>query len=161
MRLANAVNSTKNAISDGDEPPFTSSLEEGINSLLLLHGTFILATVEGQQAIEAEQRYQRRPEEEKSFREDVKELASRLQKHPELIVPEVSDELLMASSDIERGPNPVRSDVAGHGVTNNILIVASGAALVGVVFSSVGHDGVDAIARSVVGYLGQLALTVS
>jgi hypothetical protein len=65
VRLANA---RKAAAGDDRLPPLKSNPQEALDSLLQLHGPFLLATAHGIEALAKEERYNRTPQEEIEYR---------------------------------------------------------------------------------------------
>jgi hypothetical protein len=57
-------------------PPLREADREAVGTLLQLHGTFMLATTAGAELLEAEQRYHRRPAEEREYRAAAAPFAS-------------------------------------------------------------------------------------
>lgn len=96
--------------------------------MLQLHGTFMLSTVEGIEAIAAEERYQRRPDDEKAYRQAAVEVAASLLNKPDIIEPSAAAVVLGAAELIGEGSNPERSGVAGTGTLRNLTIALTGAA---------------------------------
>jgi hypothetical protein len=81
-----------------------------------------LATAAGAEAMMDEERYRRRPKEEQQYRADALAIATDLQSHPELIDPDVAEQLLGVTKDIGEGSNPERSTVAGRAMVRNVTI---------------------------------------
>ena len=155
VRLANAARATDLAISSKDLPRFDQDEQEEITSLLDLHGTFILASAAGAEAVDQE-RYQNRPEDEARYREDAVTVAAALQNLPDLFDPEVTTEVLGVAQDIGRGVHPERSTVAGRSMIQNVLITIAGAAIGGIAFTYGGP--VVMGAGAVAAWIGGLAV---
>jgi hypothetical protein len=125
VRLANAERASA---ADPELPPLDASVRERLESLLRLHGTFVMATAEGMEAIAAEERYQRRPEEEKAYRAAAMDFAESLQDRPDIIETKAATVVLGAATQINQGTNPERSGVTGTGTLQNVAItLVSGA----------------------------------
>ncbi len=122
VRLANSAHATGQAISVGELPTLEPSEQEKLNSLLDLHGPIILATAAGAEAMADEERYRRRPAEERRYRADAVALATAVQGRPDLIEPDVAEHLLGAAREIGEGGNPERSTVAGRAMVRNVII---------------------------------------
>jgi hypothetical protein len=82
VRLANAEKAAVEKVSEKELPAITIDAREAIDSLLQVHGTFMMATVEGLAAITEEERYKRTPQEEVEYRAAAIEFAQRLQNKP-------------------------------------------------------------------------------
>jgi hypothetical protein len=128
VRLANAAYATERAISTKELPSLELPAREMLDSLLGLHGPFILSTVAGAEAMADEERYKRRPDEERRYRADAIATAQALQNRPDIIDPEVAEQVLGAAQDVGQGNNPERSSVIGRAMVRNVMIsLVSGA----------------------------------
>ena len=130
VRLANAAAANAAEADRGELPPLDEPVRERLDTLLQLHGTFMLFTVEGIEAIAAEERYQRRPDEETAYREAAIEVAASLQHKPEVIEASAAAVVLGAAEQIGQGANPERSGVVGTGTLRNVTIILAVAAAV-------------------------------
>ncbi len=128
LRLANAE---KASSGDKELPSLDASVRETIDSLLQLHGAFMLATVEGAEAIAAEERYQRNPQEENEYRSAAVNFAKSLQDQPEVVDPRAASTILSAVEEIGKGANPERSGAVATGIVKNAIITLSIAAALG------------------------------
>jgi Caspase domain len=128
VRLANAEKASSD---DSDLPSLSAPVRETVDSLLQLHGTFILASAEGLQALAAEERYHRTSQEETEYRAAAVEFAEKLQKHPEIVDPKVATAVLEAAEEIGKGVNPERSSTVATGMMRNVTITVSIAATLG------------------------------
>jgi hypothetical protein len=122
VRLANAAAAAAAEENRGELPPLDEPVRERLYSLLQLHGTFMLATVEGIEALAAEERYQRRPNEERAYREAAIEVAASLQNEPDIIEASAAAVVLGAAEQIGQGANVERSGVVGTGTLRNVMI---------------------------------------
>ena len=157
VRLANVAHATERAISRDDLSPLPLSEQEKLDSLLALHGSFILATASGAEAMEAEERYKRRPREEKRYRADAIALAAALQNRPDLINADVAEQVLGAAQDVGKGTNSERSTVAGSAMVRNVALNLVGGAIGGAILThgglGMGGTGAGAV------FLGKLAIS--
>jgi hypothetical protein len=154
VRLANAADAAKRA---KDLPPLETSQLEKLSSLLDLHGSFIMATKAGAEALLDEERYRRRPAEELRYRSDAIAVARLLQDRPDLIDPVVAEHLLGTAYNIGQGENPERSTVAGRAMVRNVLISVAGGALGSATFFYA--TPVIIGASAVASFVGMLALS--
>ncbi len=138
VRLANAYTAAEDEVSRGDLPPLDEPMRERIDTVLRLHGTFLLSTVEGQAAIDAEERYQRRPDEEREVREAGVAIAATLANKPDIIEPSAAAVVMGAAEQIGQGAHPERSGVAGTGTLRNAAITIIGTAAIAVALPVVG-----------------------
>jgi len=132
VRLANAHTETLAEIADGTLPPLAASGREAMQSLLSLHGPFILASKSGQEALGEEARYRRNQDEELAFRIALLAFARALKEQPASVIrPEVGETMLAAAEDAGRGDNPVRSSVVAGGMASNVALTLVTAGLAG------------------------------
>jgi hypothetical protein len=130
VRLANATAAAAAEEKRGELPPLDEPVRERLDTLLQLHGTFMLSTVEGIEAIAAEERYQRRPAEERAYREAAIEVAASLQDKPDIIEASAAAVVVGAAEQIGEGANLERSGVVGTGTLRNVTISLTVAAAV-------------------------------
>lgn len=141
VRLSNAAYATELYITKGELPDLGVDDYERLSSLLSLHGPFILATAAGAEAIMDEERYQRRPEEEELYRQDALRIAKELTNRPDLLSPNVAEEMVGAADEIGTGVNPERSSVVGTAIVRNVLIALAAAAIAGTALHDAGIAG--------------------
>lgn len=130
LRLANANKATAEKVAEGELPPLREADREAVGTLLQLHGTFMLATTAGAELLEAEQRYHRRPAEEREYRAAAVDFAASLQGKPDVIEPGAAAFVRGAAEQIGHGANPERSGVVGTSTVQNVLITLAAAAAV-------------------------------
>jgi transcriptional regulator with XRE-family HTH domain len=110
VRLANAEKAAIEKIAEGELPPFGETDREALDTLLGLHGTFMVGTIAGAELIDAEQRYRRRPAEEREYRVAAVDFAASLQNKPDVIAPNAAAFVLGAAEQIGQGANLGYSD---------------------------------------------------
>ncbi len=163
VRLANASRAAASRITADDPPPLDASVQEALDSLLALHGTFMMSTSEGIAAIADEERYKRRPDEEADYRAAAVDFARSLGNQPSIMDSEAANFILGAAEQIDRGSNLERSGVAGTGAVRNATItLAAGASIAAfpvVAASAFGAEG--AVAAGVAGLVGYAAIKES
>jgi hypothetical protein len=130
LRLANADHAAAAEIARGELPPLAEAEREALDTLLQLHGTFMLSTATGAELLAAERAYQRRPSEESKYRAAAIDFAASLQHEPTIIAPDAAAFVLGAAEQIGQGSNPERSDVAGTSTLHNVTVVIAAAAAV-------------------------------
>lgn len=130
VRLANAEEAAREEIAKLELPPLAETDRETIQTLLDLHGAFILSTAAGAELIAAEERYQRRPKAEREYRAAAVDFAQSLQNHPAIITPDAAAFVLGAAQQIGEGTNPERSGVVGTSVIQNVAIVLAAGAVI-------------------------------
>lgn len=130
VRLQNAWAASSEEIAEGELPGLEVAAREALQSLLHLHGTFMLSTADGLALLAAEERYERRPQEEQELRDAAVAFAEELQGRPDIIDPRAAEFILKAAEEVGRGTNLERSAVIATGTTKNAaIVVAAGATL--------------------------------
>jgi hypothetical protein len=130
LRLANAEKAAIEKIAEGELPPFGETDREALDTLLGLHGTFMLGTIAGAELIDAEQRYRRRPAEESEYRVAAVDFAASLQNKPDVIAPNAAAFVLGAAEQIGQGANLERSGVIATSAILNVAITFTAVAVV-------------------------------
>jgi hypothetical protein len=130
LRLANAESAAIEKIAEGELPSLSERDTEAIKSILQLHGTFVLATTSGMELIAAEQRYQRRPAEEREYREAAVDFAACLENRPDIMRPAAATFVRETAGEIGEGSNPDRSSAVATGTILNLTITLTAAAAV-------------------------------
>jgi Leucine-rich repeat (LRR) protein len=128
VRLANAEKAAIEKIAEKELPPLDVHVHEVINTLLQVHGTFMLATATGLELLAEEERYQRTPQEEVEYRAAAVDFAQSLQNRPQVIDPQAALFVLGTAEEIGQGANPERSGVVATGTVKNVAITLSTAA---------------------------------
>jgi Leucine-rich repeat (LRR) protein len=131
VRLQNASTATAAKIVEKELPSFDASVHETLESLLKLHGAFVLSTSDGLALLEAEERFQRRPQEEQELRAATLAFAQSLQGQPEIIEPGVASFVLRSAEEMGAGVHLERSNVVASGTTKNAAIVVFAGATIG------------------------------
>jgi Leucine-rich repeat (LRR) protein len=130
VRIANAERAAVQKADQGELPPFELSDREALDTLLQLHGNFMMSSIEGIEAIAEEERYRRRPDEEIMYRAAAMDFAESLQNNPDVIDQDVAAVVLGAAEQIGRGANVERSGVVGTATLKNVtIILAAGATI--------------------------------
>ena len=137
VRLENAVRAAREATSrpGANLPALSLAADEAIGSLLQLHFPFLLATRDGLEMLDAEERRILTPDDLARLRDAAVAVAKKLRERPDLIRPELAAAVSDAAEDIGRGFNAARGTVVGLGATGNIVsaLLQVGALGVGVV----------------------------
>jgi hypothetical protein len=130
VRFRNALDAANEKIAEGELPPFDERTGEVLESLLNLHGPFVLGTAVGLELVSAEARYQRNPVEERELRRASQEFARELLGRPEIISPEAAKFILGTTEEIGVGKNPERSTIVATATVTNVVIVSIAAATI-------------------------------
>jgi hypothetical protein len=130
IRLENASTAANAKIAEKELPPLDISAREELDSLLRLHGTFVLSTADGLTLLAVEERYRRRPHEEQELKEATLAFAQELTQRPDVIDPAAANFVLRTVEDSGKGTHPERAEVVAVSTTRNMAIVLiSGATL--------------------------------
>jgi hypothetical protein len=163
IRLANAARAIAQQVADGDLPPLGASAQEELQTLLQLHGSFMLSTAEGIEVLALEERYQRTPDEERTYRVIAVDFASSLQKQPHIIDQDAASMVLGAAEQISEGVNSARSGVIATGAIRNVAITLTAGATVAAfpILGGVALGPGGAIAGGLAGFLASESLKKS
>ena len=136
-RLDNAIRATRTAAArtaaddpDGAVPPLAPDADEAAGSVLALHGPFILATRDGLEMLDAEERLDLTPAEIAALRAASIDFGAVLQAHPDLVRPNVAEAVQEAAEAIGDGRNVARGAVIGLGATRPVIIALATCATV-------------------------------
>lgn len=130
VRLANAERAVSEQIQARELPPLDKEEREALESLLSLHGTFVMSTREGIESVAQERQYRMRPSEEREYRQEAVSFAGDLQGRPDIVAPGVASLVLGAAEQIGQGANPERSGSVGTSAVRNITIALSAGAAI-------------------------------
>ena len=130
VRLANAESAAAAKVLEGELPPLSETDHEELETLLQLHGAFVLSTIDGAELIALEQQYRRRPAEEREYRAAVVDFAASLQDKPDVITPNAAAFVLGAAEQINQGRNLERSGVIATSAVQNVAITVAAVAVV-------------------------------
>lgn len=156
VRLSNAARA---AFNDVELPTLPPDIRELAETLLQLHGTFILSTSEGIESVSLEERYRRTPQEEQEYKVAAEDFADQLQNNPAIIDPVAAKYVQDVSSEIGRGENIERSGVIATGTIKNVTVTLTAAASLGAVTMAAVSSGspilmLGATASSLIGIEG-------
>lgn len=119
IRLANLQARIQRSIADGELPESSDSLAESIDSLLAMHGTFVLGTDRGRMLVAAARAY-RESESDSQYKRDAVIFSNSISRLA--TVSETAKVLLGdVNRDIEAGPFPHRSTEVAKTANFNIL----------------------------------------
>jgi len=155
LRLQNASAASHRQVSRV-EPELEDNLRESLDSLVDLHGLFILSSHEGLELTELAERYRRQPADDLAFREAALILGKRLEAHPEIADKNVSNFVRETAEAIGGGTQPERATVYGVGTFVNISIAIAVGAISATALAAGG-----AVALAVLGGAGATILYVS
>ncbi len=143
VRLENAIKATRKDIGSGEAPSFSGDMEGNINSLIDLHGAYIMRQEEGKALVEAASTYHQSPQQTEKIRIAAKQFNNFVAGDTNLLGKDVKKQIDDVTQDIGNGPHPERSNQVAittflnltfgilRGIVNNPAIgVMAGAALV-------------------------------
>jgi hypothetical protein len=131
LRLQNAAEATKRKVSAQELPELTDHQLESLETLLSLHGPFILSSAEGNALIEASDKYDLSKTQQLKMKKAAIELAELLKGSKNVIKKEVAEHLVESTNEFGEGPTPDRTAEYARSVTSNIAVVLVGAAIIG------------------------------
>lgn len=132
VHLANADKEAIATIADADWglPAFPSTVRADMDTLLQVHGTFIMATAAGIEAVEKWHRY--RPAlDQVEFKQAADGFVKGMENHPAAIDPKVAGFARNVVNEIGTGSEPNRSSAVAAGAVTNLVITVVGAATLG------------------------------
>jgi RelA/SpoT family protein/TGS domain-containing protein len=141
IRIENAATQAELKIKEGELPSLDFESGERLATLLRLHGVFMLSTAVGIAFLAAEERYQRRPEEERELRKITLAFARELEKRPDIIAPRAAAILVGAAGELGVGTHPERTAVAALATAKNVAVVMISGALLGALQVALGMAG--------------------
>lgn len=130
LRLQNAAAAAARAIGDRELPELDDAQRETLDSLLSLHGPFMLATKEGRELIDAAERFKRTPGEERAFQSAAVDLSEKLQGRTDIAEPETAAFVQQAAEAALTGEQTERSIVYSLGTVRNAAIVLCSGAII-------------------------------
>jgi formylglycine-generating enzyme required for sulfatase activity len=142
VRLANADKQAVAAIGDNELPPLSPTIRADMDTLIQVHGTFMMATTEGIESVEAWHRYRRTALEEAEFRIATDGFVNSMENQPQVIDPKVAkfarDVVNEIGTSRNAGGGPERGSAVAAGVVTNVMITIVSAATIGVLAAAAG-----------------------
>lgn len=133
LRLQNASAAAQRQIVDRELPELTDTQREALDSVLDLHGPFILSSSEGLALISDAERYQRTRDEQADLQEAAFAVSKSLERSEKVIEPGVAEFLVETSAELGKGERPERTGAFGEAVIRNAAIVLIGGSVIGAV----------------------------
>jgi len=122
VRLFNSAAAAQRAIDIDGYPPLSLDADEALQSLLQLHGQFVMASREGLEMLDLEERLRLTPEEVEELRQAGQDLGRELEARPDLATPAVAAAINDQSAEIGLGTNAARGTASGYGIIRNTVI---------------------------------------
>ena len=149
IRLENATDATKRSIEYGDLPPFSLDIEQNLNSVIKLHGTYIMSRKEGRVLVEAASAYHQSPQRTEEIKAAAEELNNSIARNIGLFGEDVKEYVASVVQDIGKGSHPERSNQVATtvfiGLTTSLLSVAVAASEPGMYLVATGIETINAI----------------
>jgi hypothetical protein len=123
VRLDNAAAAARRDIQRLQDP-LEDSTKEALDSLLMLHGPLILATVEGRELMADADRNELTLEQQRDLARDAQAVAAGLKASPEIIEPEAASIVESATEVIGEGRHPERATIYGVAAIKNVATIA-------------------------------------
>ena len=141
VRLENAGQSSRRGIEAEGLPDFTAETEQNLNSVLELHGTFIMSEELGRQLVNGAAAYRKTPDETAILKKAAEQVSSAVDQQSNVFSEEVRKHLAQVVQDVGQGPHPERSNQVAvesiASVTAALLKWTGSVALVALVSGSV------------------------
>ncbi len=133
IRLDNVVQAIKRGIEAKEQPSLSLKTESNLNSVLELHGTYIMLNAEGQRLLQATASYNQSHKQKEEVKQASKQLADNITNNAVLFDKKTREYFNAVLMDIGQGQHPERSNQsAGNTLTNfvySILIVGGTATI--------------------------------
>ena len=149
IRLENAIRATRRNIELGECTSFSAVMEENINSLLELHGAYIMSQKEGRARLEDAAAYRQSPQQIETIKATAEKLNDSVAKNTILFGEDVKKEVADAVQDIGKGTHPERSNQVATTVfialTTSLVVSAFEASIPGSSLTTLVAGTIDAI----------------
>ena len=127
-------------INDAMREPLNDAALAALKALLQIHGPFILATKAGLENLAFANAYEMRPDEAKEQRAAAIELAQEFKANPDVVAPETAADFAHFAEQPELTEHPERSGAFTIGMVQNIAIVITAGATIGVIIAEIGLE---------------------
>ncbi|MCB1434881.1 MAG: hypothetical protein KDK75_20820, partial [Alphaproteobacteria bacterium] len=121
VRLRNATEQMRREAEDEGMPREAAQIGEAVNSVLGLHGPFVLATERGRQHDENARRDTRTKAQDVAYKLKAEELAKSIGQSHGLVTEKGKAELIEINAEAGTGPFPERSTAAAEAANSNLL----------------------------------------
>ncbi len=133
IRLDNVVQVIKRGIEAKEQPSLSLKTESNLNSVLELHGTYIMLNTEGQRLLQATASYNQSHKQKEEVKQASKQLADNITNNAVLFDKKTREYFNAVLMDIGQGQHPERSNQsAGNTLTNFVysILVVGGTATI-------------------------------
>lgn len=129
IELQYAYDSLLADIVNGETPELSADQRAPMESLLQLHGPFILASKDGRELVTDAERYARSPQEEKEFQVAINELGNEIACNPDVVAADTARVLNELKAVPDGAKQYERWYRLNRGAFRNFVIVAAGASV--------------------------------
>lgn len=133
LRLANSLSAARRQIADRLLPSLEDSAAEALDSLLALHGPFILSTKVGNELLADAERYERRPQEEVATQQAALALGRAMELDKSVSAPEVGRFIREVAGEARVDEHQQRAAAYSAGTMKNVAIVVIAGAVLGAI----------------------------
>jgi len=159
--LESTLDQVNAELANGDRPPLPGAVPASLQTLLQLHGTWIMSTPEGAALVDASNSYTRRPHEQQGLNEAISLLAGAIAAAPEVFAPGAIALADRASAQVGKGRHPARSNQvavmimkgliegAGKLIAPAATLIAGGIIVDGTIASGIGTQATAAVSGAV------------
>jgi hypothetical protein len=148
LRLAYLAEATKREIADRLVPSIEDAECEALESLLMLHGPFVLSSDEGRQLVEAAERFQLQRDEVPVVLAAARRFSSGVNERPDIASPAAAESIAETIEYISGHSFPERHAVYTLSGIVNFSIVAGELAVAASLGDALGTEGIAAVAGS-------------
>jgi Leucine-rich repeat (LRR) protein len=134
LRLELAAEAAKREIGDRIAPSLEDDEYEALESLLLMHGPFILSSAQGRELLADAERYQMRRDDLPEIRKAAGEFGDSLKQRPDIATSEVAEDISESAEGIGEGPHGERPTTYTLDSVANLTVALGEIAIAAVVF---------------------------
>lgn len=129
VHLQKTADAAERDIENRIRPELEDNQKKALDTVLAIHGPFILATEDGQQLFDAAQRYSRSQEEGEKFRELAEALNQAVHESKNLATDKVKHQLELSNKSVGTGKYIEREQITSETSTRNFLATVGTVAL--------------------------------
>lgn len=129
VRLGNARAKLQKQIDSKDYPDLAPDVAELLDSVLELHGPFLLSTAKGRRLVDASSDYLRTAADNAALKRAAMNYGQAVAYSPDLFNKEARELLPQLNEDVDTGPHPERSTQVAMSASRNLLITVARVAL--------------------------------
>ena len=149
VRLENAIDATRKNIKSKEVSDFSGDMEGNINSVIQLHGAYIMRQEEGKALTEAAYAYHLSPQQTEKFKEAAENLNDSIASDAVLFDEDVKEQVADVVQDIGKGTHPERSNHTATTVfislTTSLVVLAFEASIPGASLTTLMTGAINAI----------------